>query len=91
MDLIVDTYGHAILVLLERMTGFVMMEKPPYGKGAKTLSKSFVHMLFTYRKYLRDITTNNGSGLATHLEITSGLRMKGLDDAIVYFANSYCS
>ena len=25
MDLIVDAYGHAILVLLERMTGFVMM------------------------------------------------------------------
>ena len=25
MDLIVDAHGHAILVLLERMTGFVMM------------------------------------------------------------------
>ncbi len=32
MDLIVDAYGHAILVLLERMTGYVMMEKLPYGK-----------------------------------------------------------
>lgn len=32
MDLIVDSFGHAILVLVERMTNFVMMEKLPEGK-----------------------------------------------------------
>lgn len=91
MDLIVDAYGHAILVLLERKTGFVMMEKLPYGKRAKPLSKAVVRMLFAYRKYLKTITTDNGSEFAAHLDITAGLRMKGLDDVIVYFADSYCS
>ena len=91
MDLIVDSYGHAILVLLERMTSFVMMEKLPYGKRAKPLSKVVVRMLFAYRKYLKTITTDNGSEFAAHLDITAGLHMKGLDDVIVYFADSYCS
>lgn len=91
MDLIVDAYGHAILVLLERMTGFVMMEKLPYGKRAKPLSKTVVRMLYAYRKYLKTITTDNGSEFAAHLDITAGLRIKGLDDVTVYFADSYCS
>lgn len=91
MDFIVDAYGHAILVLLERMTGFVMMEKLPYGKRAKPLSKTVVRMLFAYRKYLKTITTDNGSEFAAHLDITAGLRRKGLDDVTVYFAGSYCS
>ena len=91
MDLIVDAYGHAILVLLERMTGFVMMDKLPYGKRARPLAKTVVRMLFAYRRYLKTITTDNGSEFAAHLDITAGLRMKGLDDVIVYFADSYCS
>ena len=91
MDLIVDSYGHAILVLLERMTSFVMMEKLPYGKRAKPLSKVVVRMLFAHRKYLKTITTDNGSEFAAHLDITAGLHMKGLDDVTVYFADSYCS
>ena len=91
MDLIVDAYGHAILVLLERMTGFVMMEKLPYGKRARPLAKTVVRLLFAYRRYLKTITTDNGSEFAAHRDITAGLRMKGLDDVIVYFADSYCS
>ena len=91
MDLIVDSYGHAILVLLERMTGFVMMEKLPYGKRAKPLAKTVVRLLYAYRKYLKTITTDNGSEFAAHLDITAGLSMKGLDDVTVYFADSYCS
>ena len=91
MDLIVDAYGHAILVLLERLTGFVMMEKLPYGKRAKPLSKTVVRMLFAYRKYLKTITTDNGSEFSAHLDITAGLRMKGLEDVTVYFADSYSS
>lgn len=55
MDLIVDSYGHAILVLLERMTGFVMMEKLPYGKRAKPLAKTVVRLLYAYRKYLKPL------------------------------------
>ena len=38
MDLIVDAYGHAILVLVERMTNFAMMEKLPHGKKAASLA-----------------------------------------------------
>ena len=91
MDLIVDAYGHAILVLLERMSGFVMMEKLPHGKKAKPLAKTVVRMLFGYRKYVKTITTDNGSEFAAHLDITSGLRSKGYDDITVYFADSYCS
>ena len=91
MDLIVDAYGHAILVLLERMAGFVMMEKLPYGKRAKPLSKTVVRMLYAYRKYLKTITTDSGGEFAAHLDITAGLRIKGLDDVTVYFADSYCS
>ena len=48
-------------------------------------------MLYDYRKYLRTITTDNGSEFAAHLNITAGLHMKGLDDVTVYFADSYCS
>lgn len=91
MDLIVDAYGHAILVLVERMTNFVMMEKLPHGKKASPLACTVVRMLYGYRKYLKTITTDNGSEFAAHLEITTGLRMRGMDDVTVYFADSYCS
>ncbi|MEQ2517758.1 MULTISPECIES: IS30 family transposase [Bacteroides] len=91
MDLTVDSYGHAILVLLERLTGFVMMERLPYGKRAKPLSEAVVRLLFAYRKCVRTITTDNGSEFTAHSDITAGLRMKGRDDVIVYFADAYCS
>ena len=91
MDLIVDAYGHAILVLVERMTNFVMMEKLPHGKKASPLARTVVRMLYGYRKYLKTITTDNGSEFAAHLEITAGLRIRGMDDVTVYFADSYCS
>ena len=55
------------------------------------MSQAVVRMLFAYRKYLKTITTDNGSEFAAHLDITAGLRMKGLDDVTVYFADSYCS
>ena len=61
MDLIVDAYGHAILVLVERMTNFVMMEKLPHGKKASPLARTVVRMHYGYRKYLKTITTDNGS------------------------------
>ncbi len=91
MDLIVDGFGHAILVLLERMTGFVMMEKLPQGKKAQPLAKTVVRMLFAYRKHLKTITTDNGPEFAAHLSITKGLHIRGMDDVVVYFADSYCS
>ena len=50
-----------------------------------------VRMLFAYRKYLKTITTDNGSEFAVHLDITAGLRMRGQPDVTVYFADSYYS
>ena len=91
MDLIVDSCGHAILVLLDRLTGFVLLERLKHGKKAKPLAKVVVRLLFGYRKYLKTITTDNGSEFAAHLEITAGLRCRGLPDVTVYFADSYCS
>lgn len=91
MDLVVDGYGHAILVLVERLTNFVMMEKLPFGKKAAPLAKTVVRMLYGYRKYLKTITTDNGSEFAAHRDITAGLRIRGLPDVTVYFADSYCS
>lgn len=91
MDLIVDSCGHAILVLLDRLTGFVLLERLKHGKKAKPLAKVVVRLLFGYRKYLKTITTANGSEFAAHLDITAWLRTKGLPDVTVYFADSYCS
>ena len=91
MDLIVDSYGHAILVLVERLTNFVMMEKLTHGKKAAPLAQTVVRLLYGYRKYLKTITTDNGSEFAGHLEITAGLRVRGMPDVKVYFADSYCS
>lgn len=91
MDLIVDSCGHAILVLLDRLTGFVLLERLRHGKKAKPLAKVVVRLLFGYRKYLKTITTDNGSEFAAHLDISAGLRMKGKPDVKVYFADSYCS
>ena len=91
MDLIVDSCGHAILVLLDRLTGFVLLERLKHGKQAKPLAQVVVRLLFGYRKYSKTITTDNGSEFAAHLDITAGLRFKGLPDITVYFADSYCS
>ena len=85
MDLIVDGFNHAILVLVERSTNFVMMERLKHGKKAEPLAKAVVRLLFPYRKTLKTITTDNGSEFADHLTITNKLGVT------VYFADSYCS
>lgn len=91
MDLIVDSYGHAILVLLERMTGFVMLEKLQHGKKAKPVAQAVVRILFGYRRWVHTITTDNGCEFAAHQDITKGLRMRGVEDVNVFFADPYCS
>ena len=91
MDLIVDSCAHAILVLVERLTGFVFMEKLLHGKKAEPIAKVVTRLLYPYRKYIKTITTDNGSEFAAHQQITEGLRLKGKEDITVYFADSYCS
>lgn len=73
------------------MTNFVIMEKLPQGKKAAPLARAVVRLLYPYRKYLKTITTDNGSEFAAHLDITAGLKMRGMEDVRVYFADSYCS
>lgn len=88
MDLIIgkDGYG-AILVLTERSTNYVIIEKLYHGRNARKVAKAVVRLLFAYRiKGLLTITTDNGSEFATHQDIT-----RGLNGLIVYFADSYCS
>ncbi len=40
------------------------------------------------KELVKTITTDNGSEFASHQLITNGLRMKGKDEVIVYFASS---
>lgn len=91
MDLIVDSHNHAILVLHERLTGFVFMEKLKHGKKAKPIAQEVVRILYAFRRQTRTITTDNGSEFSAHEDITAGLRIRGKEDVTVYFADSYCS
>ncbi len=86
MDLIIGKNNKtAIVTLVERQTGFFMMEKLPQGKNAKSVAKTVIKMLFPYKDQVHSITTDNGGEFAEHKRITSKL------DAKVYFAHPYCS
>lgn len=91
MDLIVDSFGHAILTMVERSTNFLLMQKLPQGRKSEPVAKAVVRLLFPYRETVKTITTDNGPEFAAHLAITKGLHRKNLDDVIVYFADSYSS
>lgn len=86
MDLIVGKENKgAIVTLVERQTGFFMMEKLPHGKNAKMLANKVVDMLLPYKQNVHSITTDNGSEFAEHKTIAKKLETK------VYFAHPYCS
>lgn len=86
MDLIVDSFGHAILTLTETATNMLMMEKLRYGKRAKPVARVVSRLLSPYRgEGVKTITTDNGSEFAAHMDITKAIGAK------VYFTDSYCS
>ncbi len=85
MDLIVDSYGHAILTMVERSTNMLFMEKLKQGKNAEPLAKVVNRLLMPYKKYLKTITTDNGTEFAAHKNITKAL------EVTVYFADPYSS
>ena len=86
MDLILDTFGNAILTLTETATNMLMMEKLPYGKRAKPLAKVVCKLLLPFKgEGVKTITTDNGSEFAAHQDITKAIGAK------VYFTDSYCS
>ena len=91
MDTIVDSYGHAILTLVERSTNFMMMERLPEGRKAVPLAKLAVRLLFPYRQHIKTITTDNGSEFAAHKLISKGLKIRGRDAPQVYFTDAYSS
>ena len=49
MDLIVDKASNAILVLMERSTNFVLMEKLKQGKKAKPVAKAVWRLSLPYK------------------------------------------
>lgn len=86
MDLIVDRDQNAILVLTERSTDRLMMEKLRHGKQAMPTAKAAWKMLLPYKgEGLKTITTDNGSEFAAHEWLT---KMLGVT---VYFTDSYAS
>ncbi len=86
LDLIVGPNNKgAILTITERTTNFFMMNKLPYGKNSKELSKVLIEMLLPYKKYIYTITTDNGTEFADHETIAKRL------DTDIFFAHPYSS
>jgi IS30 family transposase len=75
----------AIVTIVERKTGFLLMEKLPHGKQAEPLSKTAVRMLSAYKKTVHTITSDNGTEFANHEYIADKLGAK------YYFAHPYSS
>jgi IS30 family transposase len=88
MDLIIGKNGYqAILTLVERSTGYVIIHRLKHGKKAKELAKDVSRLLFAYRaEGVLTITTDNGSEFSQHQMIT-----KALKGVVVYFADPYAS
>lgn len=88
MDLIIGKNGYqAILVLVERSTGYVIIHRLKHGKKAKELAAAVIKLLFAYRaEGVLTITTDNGSEFSKHQLIT-----KALNGVTVYFADPYAS
>ncbi len=77
----------AILVLVERSTGYTIIHRLAHGKKAKPLALEVIRLLIVYRaKGVLTITTDNGSEFTQHKLIT-----KALKGVVVYFADPYAS
>lgn len=86
MDLIVGKKQKgAILTLCERSTNFLIMKKLKEGKKTEPLAKVVINLLLPYKKYVKTITTDNGSEFCCHEKIAKAL------NTTVYFADSYAS
>ncbi|MFI3239333.1 MAG: IS30 family transposase [Bacteroidales bacterium] len=86
MDLIIGKANKdAMLTLVERKTGFTIIENLPNGKDSKALSKTVCRVLFPYRAFVKTITTDNGSEFADHKTISKRLNTQ------IFFAHPYSS
>ncbi len=77
MDLIVDSYKHCILTLVERSMNMLLMEKLPHVRKSVPVAQTVTRLLMLYRQTVKTITTDNGLEFAAHEMITKGLHVKG--------------
>ncbi len=75
----------AIVTIVERTTGFVLMKKLTHGKNAKQLAETVIDMLLPYKHVVHSITSDNGLEFAEHLFIAEKLQTQ------FYFAHPYAS
>lgn len=75
----------AIVTIVERKTGFMMMRKLPKGKQAEGLKHTVIDMLLPYKSVVHTITSDNGTEFTHHQEIAKKLQ------ADFYFAHPYSS
>ncbi len=75
----------AMLTIVERTTGMLIIKKLPKGKQAKGLSKELINRLMPYKKHILSISSDNGTEFADHQNIAKNLATK------CYFAHRYCS
>lgn len=88
MDLIIGKNKQdAILTLVERLSGFAIIQKLPQGKKAEPLAKEAIKRLkyLTQTNRILSITTDNGLEFTAFKKIERALKIK------VYFAKPYCS
>lgn len=86
MDTIIgENQKGAILTIVERKTGFLLMEKMKFGKQAQGVAQAAIRMLFAYKNTVHTITSDNGSEFAQHELIAKKLV------AGYYFAHPYSS
>ena len=75
----------AIVTIVERQTGFLLMKKLPKGKNAKGLADIVVAILMPYKQHVQSITSDNGTEFAEHQFITKKLNTD------FFFAHAYSS
>lgn len=77
-------HRQAIVSLVERKTGFTLIEKVER-KTARAVSQAMVGLLKPYREWVHTVTSDNGREFAGHEEIAQRLQ------ADFYFAHPYAS
>ena len=65
-----------IIIMVERKTAFMMMEKLEHGKNAKELTKTVTRLLYAYINHVHTITGDNGTEFADHITIAKKLKTK---------------
>lgn len=86
IDTIVGKGGRgAIVTIVERTTGFLLMEKLTKGKNAEGLADAVIRMMLPYKECVHTITADNGMEFARHEKIADKL------NARFFFAHPYAS